>query len=116
MPLLMLETNQELSEENQEQLLKQLSITTAEALGKPERYVMISLRHNSHMMFAGSRDPLAYLELKSIGLPADRTTELSNTLSNLVTSALDIAIDRVYIEFSDAERHLWGWNGGTFAR
>ena len=25
-----------------------------------------------------------------------------------------IAGDRIYIEFADAPRRMWGWNGGTF--
>jgi phenylpyruvate tautomerase PptA (4-oxalocrotonate tautomerase family) len=63
---------------------------------------------------AGNRDPLAYLELKSIGLPAQRTKEFSALLCDLVSRELDIPPDRVYIEFSDAPRAMWGWNGGTF--
>jgi hypothetical protein len=66
------------------------------------------------MRFAGSNDPLAYLELKSIGLPTDRTTEFSQTLCDTLSQQLQIPTDRIYIEFSDAERHLWGWNGATF--
>ena len=26
----------------------------------------------------------------------------------------NIDADRIYIEFADAERPMWGWNGGTF--
>jgi len=25
-----------------------------------------------------------------------------------------IPVDRMYIEFSDAERSMWGWNASTF--
>ena len=66
------------------------------------------------MLFAGSNEPLAYLELKSIGLPADKTTQFSATLCDLISTTLSIQSDRIYIEFSDAPRHLWGWNGKTF--
>jgi phenylpyruvate tautomerase PptA (4-oxalocrotonate tautomerase family) len=83
-------------------------------LGKPERYVMVRLEHNPHMLFAGSDAPLAYLELKSIGLPGERTADYSRDLSELIGKQLQIPSDRVYIEFSDAARHLWGWNGATF--
>jgi phenylpyruvate tautomerase PptA (4-oxalocrotonate tautomerase family) len=85
-------------------------------LGKPESYVMLTLERNPDMLFAGSNDPLAYLELKSIGLPASRTREFSAQLCELVGSELDIPSDRIYIEFSDVERGLWGWNGKTFER
>jgi len=115
MPLLSIITNQPLAEAQHRPVLEQLSRDVAETLGKPERYVMVSYRHNPHMLFGGSDDPLAYLELKSIGLPAERTAALSATLAAAMQQHLGIPADRVYVEFADAERHLWGWNGGTFA-
>ena len=114
MPLIAIDTNVSLPDAGRLELLRTISGTVAETLGKPERYVMVKLEHNPDMLFAGSDAPLAYLELKSIGLPEDRTPGLSKILCDLVSSSLDIPADRIYIEFSNAPRHLWGWNGGTF--
>ncbi len=114
MPLIRIQTNRIISTEKRSALLKQASVKLAEILGKPERYVMLSLEINRDMLFAGKDAPLAYLELKSIGLPSERTAEISAILCALMESALGISKDRVYIEFADAERHLWGWNSGTF--
>jgi phenylpyruvate tautomerase PptA (4-oxalocrotonate tautomerase family) len=114
MPLLSIITNQPLAGTERAAALRHLSASVAEALGKPERYVMVSYRHNPDMLFAGSDAPLAYLELKSIGLPAERTGELSATLAEAMAEHLGVAPERVYIEFADAERPMWGWNGGTF--
>jgi phenylpyruvate tautomerase PptA (4-oxalocrotonate tautomerase family) len=114
MPLLSVATNIELADPERAEFITTASRLTAEMLGKPERYVMVHLRDGQAMSFAGSTDPLAYCELKSIGLPTDRTTEFSRQLCELLQSRLSIPTDRVYIEFSDAERNLWGWNGGTF--
>ncbi|HHH45892.1 MAG TPA: hypothetical protein ENK53_02655 [Thiotrichales bacterium] len=114
MPLLSIETNAEIPAERRAEIVKNASRRVAELLGKPERYVMVTLRPNSHMCFAGEDTPLAYLELKSIGLPEGSTSELSAALCELIQDQLGIPADRVYIEFSNAERHLWGWNGGTF--
>lgn len=75
---------------------------------------MVALNHNPQMLFAGDDSPLAYLELKSIGLPADRTADFSKALCELITQHLQIPSDRIYIEFSDAQRHMWGWDAGTF--
>jgi phenylpyruvate tautomerase len=113
-PLLAITTNRELDAGQSKALLKQASETVAAMLGKPERYVMVTLNHNPRMLFAGEDGALAYLELKSIGLPQNRTAEFSQTLSELISRQLTIPCDRVYIEFSDAERHLWGWSGRTF--
>ena len=114
MPLLKIQTNAKMSSELQQATVKALSETVATMLGKPERYVMVSLEQNSNMLFAGTDQVLAYLELKSIGLAEDKTTEYSLTLCQMVSQQLDVAKDRIYIEFNNAQRHLWGWNEATF--
>lgn len=114
MPLLKIQTNREVRPQQRPPLLRQASAKVAEILGKPERYVMVSLEHNPDMLFGGAAAPLAYLELKSIGLPGNRTRELSAALCRLIRDTLEIPEERVYIEFADAARHLWGWNGRTF--
>ena len=114
MPLLKIQTNAACPEEVRGEMLKQISASVADMLGKPERYVMVSLETNPHMLFAGEETPLAYLELKSIGLPEERTRAFADSLCTLISDRLGVASDRIYIEFSDAARHMWGWNGGTF--
>lgn len=114
MPLLSIETNQTVHQDKINNLVAEASRTTASLLGKPESYVMVRVTHNPDMMFAGTQEPLAYLELKSLGLPEDGTTELSQGLCALMSSELAIPADRIYIEFTNGVRHLWGWNGGTF--
>ena len=114
MPYLLIRTNCPVEPSRQQALLKQCSAKVAEVLGKPERYVMVSREPQANMIFSGDDSPCAYLELKSIGLPGDRTGELSATLSGLIEEELDIPPERTYIEFADAPRHMWGWNGGTF--
>lgn len=114
MPYLLIRTNREIPAAEHQPLLARCSAAVAEALGKPERYVMVSLEAGQPMLFAAESSPCAYLELKSIGLPDSRTAELSARLSELIGAELDIPSDRLYIEFADAARHMWGWNGGTF--
>lgn len=114
MPYLAIHTNVDIDPSGREALLSDASHTVANQLGKAERYVMTSYRYNGDMLFAASTAPLAYVELKSIGLPGDQTTALSHTLCQLLGRHLNVAADRIYIEFSDAEPSLWGWNGRTF--
>jgi phenylpyruvate tautomerase len=114
MPLLKIETNQTLDAAGRDSLLTKASQQVAAILGKPERYVMVSLQTNPAMLFAGSDAPLAYLELKSIGLPQSRTAELSRALADLMNAELGLPAERIYIEFADAPRTMWGWNGATF--
>ena len=114
MPLLKIQTNQAMEQAQQNQLLSDASRLVASELGKPEKYVMVAIEPPVPMSFAGNTEPAAYLELKSIGLPESKTEGLSNALCTLMENATGIGKERVYIEFADAPRAMWGWNGGTF--
>ncbi|HLA75096.1 MAG TPA: phenylpyruvate tautomerase MIF-related protein [Gammaproteobacteria bacterium] len=114
MPYLKIQTNQPIAANAAQALLAQASRLVAKQLGKPESYVMVALVPPAPMLFAGSDKPLAYLELKSVGLPQAKTAECSKVLSELLEKELGIAQDRVYIEFANATGPMWGWNGGTF--
>ena len=114
MPFLKIQTNQPLSGDAARQLAKKASALVATQLGKPESYVMTSVENNPAMTFAGTEDPLAFLELKSIGLSEASTAEASRVLCELVSSETAIDPARIYIEFSDAPRKMWGWDKHTF--
>ena len=114
MPLLSVETNALVSEEQQRSFIKAASQTVAEILGKPESYVMVKLTQNQNMLFAGNDDALAHLKLKSLGLPEDKTQQYSASLCEIVNQHLNVNTDRIYIEFSNPPRHMWGWNKTTF--
>ncbi len=114
MPYLMIQTNQTLDETVEKALLSKASKQVASELGKPESYVMVALEANVPMLFAGDDSPLAYLELKSIDLPEDKTRQLSIALCNLMEESAGISKERVYIEFTNVKRNMWGWNGSTF--
>jgi phenylpyruvate tautomerase PptA (4-oxalocrotonate tautomerase family) len=112
MPVLTITTNSHV--DSSKETLKKLSLCVAEMLGKAENYVMVQIQHQSQILFAGNDEPLAYVELKSIALPQEHTSELSSTLCSLISNEFNIPQNRIYIEFSDLQRHLFGWNGKTF--
>ncbi|MGA7799205.1 MAG: phenylpyruvate tautomerase MIF-related protein [Gammaproteobacteria bacterium] len=114
MPLLRIQTNRPIAAEQRPALAARASALVSELLGKPERYVMVALEPARDMLFGGSDAPLAYMELKSIGLPDSETAGFSQALCQLAQQELGVAAERVYIEFVDAPRKMWGWNGGTF--
>jgi len=113
MPYLKIQTNQTITPDQAQTLISKASKLVASELSKPENYVMVALTPPVPMLFAGSNEPTAYLELKSIGLPESRTADLSKALCHLMTD-LNISQNRVYIEFADAPRTMWGWDGKTF--
>ena len=114
MPYLKIQSNQPVPATAAEAFIKRASKIVADQLGKPENYVMVALEPPLPMVFAGSETPTVFMELKSIGLPEAKTPALSAALCNLVQEALGVNSDRVYIEFADAPRKMWGWNGATF--
>ena len=114
MPHLKIHTNLEVREENRDNILKKSSKLVSRELGKPEEYVMITLKPSAQMIFAGTQDPVAFLELTSIGLPAKKTKELSRVLCELIESELSVSKDRVYVKFIDIHHSMWGWKGDTF--
>lgn len=113
MPVLNITTNKPLL--SPDPTIAIMSSEIAKILGKPEKYVMVILQHKPYMLFACSDAPLAYVELKSIGLPEEQTSQLSSEICALVHEQLDIPTQRIYIEFANAERHMFGWDGRTFA-
>jgi phenylpyruvate tautomerase len=114
MPLLKIQTNTRVPAEKRDLLLKNISRAVAQELGKPEAYMMVSLDAEQPLVFAGSVDLAAFMELKAIGLPTAKTAQLSALLCDLAESELGIPKDRVYINFTDVPANLWGWNSETF--
>jgi phenylpyruvate tautomerase len=116
MPLLNLFTSGYPADQHKRsQLLKTLSSLVARELRKPESYVMISLAPRPEMSFGGTSAPACYAELKNVGtFSADEAERLSKILCAELSHGLGVAEDRIYIEFTNADGGLWGWNGGTF--
>jgi phenylpyruvate tautomerase PptA (4-oxalocrotonate tautomerase family) len=114
MPYFSIETNQPVEGSSNGELLKKLSAFVAEILGKPESYVMIALKPETPLIFDGSDEPVAFVRVKSIGLPKERCAQLSEKICGLIEQELHVPKNRVFIDFKDLERAMFGWNGKTF--
>lgn len=98
-----------------EALLKRLSSSLAQHLGKPESYVMTALESSIPMTFAGTTEPVCYVEIKSVGnLSPQQTKTMSQDFCQYISDTLGVPRNRIYIEFADAQGYLWGWDGRTF--
>src|SRR5664280_2556049 len=93
MPYLKIQTSKGLDDKASQAFLKKASKLVAQTLSKPEDYVMVSLEPASAMLFAGSSEPTAFLELRALGLPGKKTGELSRLLCELVESELSVQKD-----------------------
>ena len=114
MPYFSIETNQTIDQVSNRDLMKKTSVFIAELLAKPESYVMIAIKPETPLTFAGSDEPTAFVRLKSIGLPKERCSEFSEKICGFVKQELEVPPNRVFIDFKDLEREMFGWNGKTF--
>jgi phenylpyruvate tautomerase PptA (4-oxalocrotonate tautomerase family) len=114
MPYVSIDTNQTKDEASTSEIMAKSSAFIADLLGKPEAYVMVSIQPSTPLIFAGTAEPAAFVRLKSIGLPTDRCAALSEKICAFIGQELGVSKDRVFIDFKDVERSLFGWNGKTF--
>jgi phenylpyruvate tautomerase len=114
MPLLKLETTVGVSEDKRKALLASLSKSIANATGKPEQYVMVTISQIA-MLMSGKAGDAAFIDVRGIGgLSGEVNRKISQQVCKLLTDSLGISGDRVYLNFTDVEAGNWGWNGRTF--
>lgn len=114
MPMVNLKIPVSLPEETRRSLLSSVSKIIAIGIGKPEKYVMVTIEEDSIMM-SGKEGSAAFIDLRSIGgLNKGVNRELSRKLCDLLEEKLQVPPDRVYINFSDITAQNWGWDGSTF--
>ena len=114
MPYLRIQTNVPVGKNQEDNLLGNASRLVSGQLGKDEKFFMGIIEAEQAMYFAGSSDPLAFVELKALGLPAEKTKDLSRALCDLVHEQLAVARQRIYAKFHNVNRGMWGWNGDIF--
>ena len=118
MPLINIATSvQEIPVDKIEKIQQETAQCVSASLNKSLDYVMTRLSFGDHMSFAGdSRRASAYVEVKNIGeLSPESTSMISQQICETLEGRLGIEPSRVYIEFQESVRHLWGWGGRTFA-
>ena len=115
MPFLRILTSAKPNEKQRAPLLAELSRFVSEQLRKPESYVMTTLVSDATMTFAGTQEPACFVELKNIGtFTPEQTAALSAELCSRLEKSLGVPPARTYIEFTNAQGHLWGHDGETF--
>jgi phenylpyruvate tautomerase PptA (4-oxalocrotonate tautomerase family) len=116
MPLIKVQTSASAPKKAEiETMLKNLSAKLAKHLSKPESYVMTAFESEIPMTFAGTTEPVCYIEIKSIGtMKPNQTEAMSQDFCQQIHQTLGVPQNRIYIEFADAKGTMWGWNGSTF--
>jgi len=98
MPLIKVQTSVAVPEKAKvESLLKSLSAALAKHFGKPESYVMTAFEPNIAMTFAGTTDPVCYIEIKSIGkMSPEQTQSMSQDFCCQINQTLGVPANRIY--------------------
>lgn len=114
MPLLKLHTSCHIDDAKRTELAKSLSTITAETIGKPETYVMVTIAEGTICM-SGQVGHGAFVDVRSIGgLSPTVNNQISKRVCDLLTTELEIPGNRIYLNFSEIERFNWGWDSKTF--
>jgi phenylpyruvate tautomerase len=114
MPLLKLETTVAIDKAKQKTLLAALSGIVAETIGKPEKYVMVTVNPAAILM-SGKGGDAAFVEVRSIGgLGGNVNRQLSQKICRLLNRSLGVPSERIYLNFADVEAGNWGWDEKTF--
>jgi len=75
---------------------------------------MVSVFHGTPVIFGKSREPAAYVELKSMAICEEGCKDLSKQICDFLNEQLSIPTDRTYIEFSTINGKMFGCNRKTF--
>lgn len=112
MPYLELTTTQRVTDKTA--LMHHLSACVSTELGKAETYMMVGLRDETPMLFAGNEEPCAQVLIRALNLKDEGVRTLAQALTTLVQAELGVDSQRLYIVFEDVEARKWAWDGRTF--
>lgn len=110
MPFIKTSTNIRV-DENKKERLKERFGKAISIIGKPESYLMLEFEDDKNMYFAGSKDPLAFIDIKVLG-SLYNTNEMTKELTKILSEELSIPPNRIYIAYKDYSD--WGFNGNNF--
>ncbi len=113
MPILTLDTNQNIAPERSTELLHKATDLLVNMLDKSKSSIMVLINPAAHLMIDDSTEPTAYIQLKLFAFPQERAAEFVKTITAFVQTELGVAPDRQYHRLIDMQPAMFGWNGNT---
>ena len=112
MPFIHTKTNRPISKEAEQSLARDLGRAVT-LLGKSENWLMLQFEDNCRMYFRGRDDrPLAFVRVMLYGKAGDDAYgKMTAEITRLVSQALDIDPDGIYVAYGETEH--WGWQGSN---
>jgi phenylpyruvate tautomerase len=116
MPLMTIRSAAEIDEVKMSSMLSACSAKLAELLAQPEDYVMTLFDRPGGMTMAGTADACCLIEIRSVvELSGKQTLAMAQAFCPMVAEHLRVTPDRVFINFTDFRKAMWGFNGATLA-
>ena len=113
MPFIHTRVNKPVTPAQEEQMARDMGKAIT-LLGKSEQWLMLHFEENCRLYFRGGNDQaLAFINVKLLGTSGrPRYNDLTQELTRIVSDALDISPDGVYVAYDETD--FWGWNGANF--
>jgi len=116
MPLMTIRSAAEIDDTAVSSMLSACSAKLAEVLGQPEAYVMTLFDRPAGMTMAGAADPCCLVEIRSVvELSSDQTQAMAHAFCPMLAQHLGVPPSRVFLNFTDFRKAMWGFNGSTLA-
>ena len=81
--------------------------------GKTEKWLMVSVRGDAFMTFAGEPGDAAMVTISLFGRgDAQAYARMTDGVCRLLSDTLGLPPERIYIKYEEIAH--WGWNGGNF--
>ncbi|RDD45339.1 Macrophage migration inhibitory factor [Trichoplax sp. H2] len=113
MPTVIIKTNVDRTVCNQG-FQKKISRLISEIYENPIMYITVTIHHNPKLIFAGTQDPAAFMEIKTVnGTGKKENKAASKAISELLKTELGVLPERFYIYFNTIQLKDVGVLGGT---
>ena len=110
MPYIETKTTRKIDKATADGLREELGRAIELIPGKTEKWLMLSFIDGLDMALAGVPGDAAMIDVSLLGHADDGAyAALTEKICEIVSCALEIPKDRIYIKYSEYER--WGWNG-----
>lgn len=111
MPILRIETNQDLTDEQKQQLLEKSTDMLCRVLDKPKTFMMVYIDAGCCMLFEGSADPAALIQLRLFAFDEEKVPAIIADITDFIHQELAVEPSRQYIQLTEMKTALFGWNG-----
>lgn len=113
MPFINVKTNASVTKEKAENIKSALGTAITAIPGKSEGWLMVGIEDGYKLWFKGTDEPAAMVEVQLYGnASGSAMSELTSRITGILSDALAIPPDRVYVSYMCTEN--WGWNGSNF--